>query len=439
MSRRIGAFATLIVAVALLSPASPVGAGNRTQGASVDGTGEFVVFYGAGVSGAQARAAVAAAGGTVVDEIAALGIARVTTDNAGFSSQVTAAGAVRAVVRNHSVGLERSGMVHRFAAERALEDRAAFAAGGPNQPDGVPNGPKDKDAGPETFSWLQWNMDMIGATLDQAHQTATGDGVLVGIIDTGIDGHHPDLAPNFNGALSRNFTTDIPDIDGPCEVPLVPGSGGHRRRRARDPCGGHRGRGIQRVRDLRRRARRDAGEHPSRPGFRFLLLLRNDRGDRVRGRQRDRCGEHELLHRPLALQLPVGRRLRTGWAAHGGGDRAAGHDPCGNPRRGRLRPQPGRNPCLFCWEPARGPCGADPLRRHQPRLPGRHGTRAHRHQQLPRPAFRGTRRHPGVGHRPVNRQGRLFGVGSRRRSTWPRPAAGSATTSVPRTSASRRT
>src|SRR4029079_15559976 len=42
-------------------------------------------------------------------------------------------------------------------------------------------------------------------------------GVLVGVLDTGIDGTHPDIAPNFDAGLSRNFTTDIPEIDGPCE------------------------------------------------------------------------------------------------------------------------------------------------------------------------------------------------------------------------------
>jgi subtilisin family serine protease len=42
--------------------------------------------------------------------------------------------------------------------------------------------------------------------------------VLIGIIDTGIDASHPDLAPNFDAALSRNFTTDIPAIDGACEA-----------------------------------------------------------------------------------------------------------------------------------------------------------------------------------------------------------------------------
>ena len=48
-------------------------------------------------------------------------------------------------------------------------------------------------------------------------QRAAGrKGVLVGVIDTGIDGSQPDIAPNFDATLSRNFTTDIELIDGPC-------------------------------------------------------------------------------------------------------------------------------------------------------------------------------------------------------------------------------
>jgi subtilisin family serine protease len=62
-------------------------------------------------------------------------------------------------------------------------------------------------------------MDMIDATAEGSYASQPGDPrVLVGIIDTGIDASHPDLAPNFNAALSENFTTDIPDIDGPCEA-----------------------------------------------------------------------------------------------------------------------------------------------------------------------------------------------------------------------------
>ena len=59
---------------------------------------------------------------------------------------------------------------------------------------------------------------MMDATSDGSYAVQRGDsGVLVGIIDTGIDGSHPDIAPNFDAALSRNFTVDIPLVDGPCE------------------------------------------------------------------------------------------------------------------------------------------------------------------------------------------------------------------------------
>ncbi len=64
---------------------------------------------------------------------------------------------------------------------------------------------------------LLWGMQLINAP--QAHQIEMGDKrVRVGILDTGVQADHPDIAPNFDARLSRNFTTDMPDIDGPCEV-----------------------------------------------------------------------------------------------------------------------------------------------------------------------------------------------------------------------------
>jgi subtilisin family serine protease len=58
---------------------------------------------------------------------------------------------------------------------------------------------------------------MVNATPSGSYKVDQGSHqVLVGIMDTGIDGSHPDLAANFNRKLSRNFTTDIPLIDGPC-------------------------------------------------------------------------------------------------------------------------------------------------------------------------------------------------------------------------------
>jgi subtilisin family serine protease len=223
MRKRKGAFVALVAAATFAVPVASAGAGTSrpaapaapaAPSAPADGTGEFVALYADGVDAATARAAIAAAGGTVVDEIGALGIARVSTSNAGFAGAVMASGAVKGVARNHEVGSDTRGAAHRFAEERALEDRATYAtrAGGA----AASTASSSSKAGPETFSSLQWDMQMIGATPNLAHATATGDGVLVGIIDTGIDGAHPDLAPNFDAALSRNFTTDIPLIDGDC-------------------------------------------------------------------------------------------------------------------------------------------------------------------------------------------------------------------------------
>jgi subtilisin family serine protease len=59
---------------------------------------------------------------------------------------------------------------------------------------------------------------------DRARTVQPGEQrVKVGVLDTGVDGSHPDIAPNFDRALSRNFTRDIPvdanggTVDGPCE------------------------------------------------------------------------------------------------------------------------------------------------------------------------------------------------------------------------------
>lgn len=248
----IGALAVLVSALALAFPGTTAQAGPRAVSgatAATGGTGEFVVFYADGVSAAEARQAIAGAGGVVQDEVRQVGIAKVTTADSGFSAAVLRSGAVRAVVRNHAVGLGTQGMQHRFADERALADRAAYAA---EAGKAGATGPKDKKSGPETFSWLQWDMRMIGATPDGAHRSTTGEGVLVGVMDTGIDASHPDLAPNFDAALSRNFTTDIPDIDGPCEVascqdPADVDDGGHGTHVAGTIAAAYDGRGIAGV------------------------------------------------------------------------------------------------------------------------------------------------------------------------------------------------
>jgi subtilisin family serine protease len=137
-------------------------------------------------------------------------VAKVATTDGEFVTEARRAAGISAVVRNHAVGTSKPGMPHRFATERprGSDKTVGRRAGGRN---------KETRRSTEPLSNLQWNMRMMA--VDKAHQRATGRGVDVGIIDTGIDATHPDLRKNFDRGRSRNFTEDIPAIDGPCENP----------------------------------------------------------------------------------------------------------------------------------------------------------------------------------------------------------------------------
>jgi subtilisin family serine protease len=212
------------------------GLSNAAGAAQPEGPAEYVVTF-AGDAG-DAQQAIAEAGGQVVDVNEQFDMALVEATGDGFLEDIGSSDALTGVARNHSVGTARPGQPHRFAAERpTLIDR--LSALGEGDVAGLPpelGGSDGTDANPlvpaEPLADRQWDMGMIGATPAAAHRTATGGGVRVGIIDTGIDGSHPDLAPNFDAEASRNFTTDMPDIDGPCEVescvdPANVDDGGH--------------------------------------------------------------------------------------------------------------------------------------------------------------------------------------------------------------------
>ena len=223
---RLGALC-LVIGIAGVLPAAAAGArgSQPSTGTQENDAGEFVVSFTPGTE-ADALAAVAEAGGTVVDVNEAIGLALVETTAATFLADVRATGAVTGAASNHSVGTSLPGMPHRFAEER------------PNSEERASTGPADdhsrrgRDSKVEPLADLQWDMAAIGANADGAWHRATGRRVQVGIIDTGVDASHPDLAPNFNATLSRNFTKDIPSVDGPCEVatcidPADVDDGGH--------------------------------------------------------------------------------------------------------------------------------------------------------------------------------------------------------------------
>ncbi len=189
-------------AFALAALVAASGATAGTEGAARD----YVVVYQQGADLGAARRAVEAAGGSIVSENAAIGVATVRSTRGDFKGRVRDQEALLGAAGNEAIG-------QAPPAERRKRDsveRQGSARGGGKKP----KPPKKA----EPLSPMQWDMRMIDATPSGSYAQEQGDpGVRVGIIDTGVDGRHPDIRPNFDRRLSRNFTTDIPLVDGPCE------------------------------------------------------------------------------------------------------------------------------------------------------------------------------------------------------------------------------
>ena len=214
----VGAAATAALAAATIvaGPATNAGAAS-TADAQTGAAQSYVVLYQPGVGGAAARAAVAAAGGTVRSSNDKVGYAIADSRASDFGLRASASPSLVGAARNRSIGHTPTGArPPREAVEKLTAERATAAASRV--------APPAAEAGAavaaEPLAGLQWDMRAIGATARGSYAVQPGSPrVLVGIIDTGVDGSHPDIRPNFDAADSRNFTTDIPAIDGPCEVP----------------------------------------------------------------------------------------------------------------------------------------------------------------------------------------------------------------------------
>jgi subtilisin family serine protease len=75
---------------------------------------------------------------------------------------------------------------------------------------GVPN--------TEPFGPCQWDMAIINAAEGQSYALTMGKGVKVGMIDSGVDLTHPDIAPNLDVALSCSFIFSDTPTANPAEI-----------------------------------------------------------------------------------------------------------------------------------------------------------------------------------------------------------------------------
>ncbi|RVX39579.1 subtilase family protein [Nonomuraea polychroma] len=207
--RRVASGFTALAAVVALASCSPPSSMDRGDGGAQSKSAtpaakqaDYIVFYAAGRQ-SQAVDAVAHAGGATVGGDARLGYVLAKGRGDRFVEGLGDDPAIVGVSPDRAIGFATA----RRTGSRAFPGASSLTASSAGEP----------------LAGRQWDMRMIGA--DRAHAKVPGSKqVLVGVIDTGIDGKHPDIAPNFDRELSRNFVTDKPKdekgetLDGPCEA-----------------------------------------------------------------------------------------------------------------------------------------------------------------------------------------------------------------------------
>jgi lantibiotic leader peptide-processing serine protease len=203
------ALATSGLGVTAVAAAGQAGAAPATVTApSAPGTYAVLADRGADVTALAAR--LGGGGATVTSVNTAIGLVTVKATRTGFLERARSVAGVQVAARDGVVGRAPQAKLTKDAVLKEHQASPGRSSGH------AAADKKGKKGASDPLDSRLWGMDMIDAP--QAHLTETGDKrVMVGVMDTGLDGSHPDIEANFNRRLSRNFTTDMPSIDGPCE------------------------------------------------------------------------------------------------------------------------------------------------------------------------------------------------------------------------------
>ncbi|MEC3975951.1 S8 family serine peptidase [Amycolatopsis sp. H20-H5] len=186
-------------------------------------TTEFTVLASKDQSVTAVQKAVRDAGGTVVQTNTAVGLVTATAPANGFAERVSANRAVFGATKAKPIGAApKDGKAQSDKARSEKVETEGAAAGTAKAAPKSSAAAKKTPLGTDPLDEQLWGLKSTRS--DLARTVQPGDKrVKVGIIDTGVDGSHPDIAPNFDKADSRNFTRDIVAdvngtvVDGPCE------------------------------------------------------------------------------------------------------------------------------------------------------------------------------------------------------------------------------
>lgn len=186
----------LTVAVGLLPGASATARATATaRAAPASGDTLSYVVNSAADPATLARVAkaTAEADGAVLTTHREIGVTVAHSANPGFGSALRAVPGVRSAGATRTAPLPAEG----FGAPEQTAPRSAD-----------PVRPRAAGGAPEPMEADQWYLRTLKA--DRAHAVSTGsDRVTVGIIDSGVDDTHPDLAANFSARQSASCATGV--------------------------------------------------------------------------------------------------------------------------------------------------------------------------------------------------------------------------------------
>ncbi|MFG3285862.1 S8 family serine peptidase [Streptomyces sp. NPDC048111] len=182
---------------------------------------------------ARIKRAVTQAGGSVLQVYDRIGVLVVHSANADFAQRIRTVRGVESAGASRTAPLPAQSTTDVGTPKRLTAEDLKAAA--------VKAAP-----GEDPLEPLQWDLKAIRA--DKAHEKTLGSSrVTVGVIDTGVDDTHPDIAPNFDRAKSVSCISGKPDTTDGAWRPFTTGGSPHGTHVAGEIAGAKNGVGITGV------------------------------------------------------------------------------------------------------------------------------------------------------------------------------------------------